>query len=98
MLRRAKAGVFDDMPEEETSDCPAEYWRILDVLEFTSQRKRMSVIVKDGATGKIRVITKGADSKVFDNLIPKEKNGKLHQRTKMHAAGFANDGLRTLGE
>jgi phospholipid-translocating ATPase len=57
----------------------------------------MSVIVKDGASGKIRVITKGADSKVFDNLTPAEKNGKLHRRTKAHAAGFANDGLRTLG-
>jgi phospholipid-transporting ATPase len=97
VLRRAKAGVFDDMPEDQTKDCPAEYFRILDVLEFTSARKRMSVIVKDGASGKIRVITKGADSKVFDNLTPAEKNGKLHRRTKAHAAGFANDGLRTLG-
>jgi magnesium-transporting ATPase (P-type) len=85
------------MKEADTKNCPAEYFRILDVLEFTSARKRMSVIVKDGASGKIRVITKGADSKVFDNLVPGEKNGKLHQRTKLHAAGFANDGLRTLG-
>ena len=97
MLRRAKAGAFDEMPEDQTKACPAEYFRILDVLEFTSARKRMSVIVKDGASGKIRVITKGADSKVFDNLTPAEKNGKLHLRTKAHAAGFANDGLRTLG-
>ena len=97
VIRRAKAGEFDEMNEDESKQCPAEYYRILDVLEFTSQRKRMSVIVKDGATGKIRVITKGADSKVFDNLTPAEKNGKLHVRTKQHAAGFANDGLRTLG-
>jgi magnesium-transporting ATPase (P-type) len=85
------------MTEDDSKNCPPEYWRILDVLEFTSDRKRMSVIVKDGKTGKIRVITKGADSKVFDNLIPSEKNGELHKRTKAHAAQFANDGLRTLG-
>ena len=97
VLRRAPPGVFDEMPEEDTKNCPAEYFRILDVLEFTSARKRMSVIVKEGGSGKIRVITKGADSKVFDNLTPAEKNGTLHLRTKQHAAGFANDGLRTLG-
>jgi phospholipid-translocating P-type ATPase (flippase) len=96
ILRRAEAAEFDSMDEDATKNQPSEKWRILDVLEFTSKRKRMSVIVKD-AKGNIRVITKGADSKVFDNLNKKEKGGKMHLRTKAHAAGFANDGLRTLG-
>ena len=96
ILRRAKAAEFDSMSEVETKKQPSENWRILDVLEFTSKRKRMSVIVKD-PKGKIRIITKGADSKIFDNLNKKEKGSKMHLRTKQHAASFANDGLRTLG-
>ena len=46
VLRRAGAGEFDDMSEENSKLCPPEHWRILDVLEFTSDRKRMSVIVR----------------------------------------------------
>ena len=34
------------MSEENSKLCPPEHWRILDVLEFTSDRKRMSVIVR----------------------------------------------------
>ena len=85
IIRRADAAEFDTMDEDKTKDQRCEKWRILDVLEFTSKRKRMSVIVKD-SKGNIRVITKGADSKIFDNLRKSEKGGKMHLRTKAHAA------------
>ena len=39
-------------------------FQLLSTLEFTSKRKRMSVIVRDLQTGKIRLICKGADSVV----------------------------------
>lgn len=42
-------------------------FQLLHVCEFTSTRKRMSVIVKD-ETGKIIVMCKGADSVVFEKL------------------------------
>lgn len=36
-------------------------YKLLDVLEFNSARKRMSVIVKDEKEGKILLLSKGAD-------------------------------------
>ena len=37
----------------------------MDVLEFTSDRKRMSVVVKEGGSGKFLLLTKGADEAIF---------------------------------
>lgn len=37
-----------------------EIYKLLNVLEFNSDRKRMSVIVKD-PNGKIKLMCKGAD-------------------------------------
>jgi len=42
-----------------------ETWQLLDVIAFTSTRKRMSVIVKS-PEGKIALFTKGADNIIFD--------------------------------
>jgi len=36
-------------------------YEILDILEFTSDRKRMSVVVLDCQSGKIFLLSKGAD-------------------------------------
>lgn len=40
-------------------------FEILNVLEFTSDRKRMSVVVRDLSTGRLHLLTKGADETVF---------------------------------
>lgn len=40
-------------------------YEILTVLEFTSARKRMSVIVRD-PNGKIKLFCKGADSVIYE--------------------------------
>ena len=42
---------------------------ILNIIEFTSSRKRMSVIIRD-PDGKIKVLTKGADSVLSQVLAP----------------------------
>lgn len=42
-------------------------FEILNILEFSSARRRMTVIVKD-KQGKIKVLTKGADSIITDLL------------------------------
>jgi len=39
----------------------SEKFKFLNIVEFTSQRKRMTVVVRD-QQGKILVMTKGADS------------------------------------
>lgn len=43
-------------------------FQLLNICEFSSERKRMSVIVKDLQSGKILLLTKGADS-VIENLL-----------------------------
>ncbi|KAK1123006.1 hypothetical protein K0M31_008642 [Melipona bicolor] len=62
----------------------------LEVLEFTSERKRMSVIVKDTA-GDFWLYCKGADSAMFPLII----SGKINEAIT-HVADFSMRGLRTL--
>ncbi|KAF9611561.1 hypothetical protein IFM89_033565 [Coptis chinensis] len=68
-------------------------YKLLNMLEFCSSRKRMSVIIKDD-NGQIFLLSKGADSIIFDLLAD---NGKLHQwATTSHLSDYAEDGFRTL--
>ncbi|XP_045833289.1 putative phospholipid-transporting ATPase 9 isoform X2 [Trifolium pratense] len=68
-------------------------YKILNVLEFNSSRKRMSVIVK-GNDGKILLLCKGADSVMFERLA---KNGReFEEKTMEHVHEYADAGLRTL--
>ncbi|XP_014470440.1 PREDICTED: probable phospholipid-transporting ATPase IF [Dinoponera quadriceps] len=62
----------------------------LEILEFNSERKRMSVIVKD-ADGDIWLYCKGADSAVFPLIV----QGRVQEATT-HVADFSMRGLRTL--
>ncbi|XP_015439518.1 PREDICTED: probable phospholipid-transporting ATPase IF [Dufourea novaeangliae] len=62
----------------------------MDVLEFTSERKRMSVIVKDNA-GVHWLYCKGADSAILPLIV----SGKVNE-TIAHVADFSMRGLRTL--
>ncbi|KAJ6647684.1 Phospholipid-transporting ATPase IA [Pseudolycoriella hygida] len=68
-------------------------YEILNVLEFTSTRKRMSVIVRN-PKGEIKLYCKGADTVVFERLSP---NGQTFRDiTLRHLEDFATEGLRTL--
>ncbi|CAG7868656.1 unnamed protein product [Brassica rapa] len=72
--------------------CYREY-RILNVLEFNSARKRMSVIVRD-EDGKLLLLSKGADNVMFERLA---KDGrKFEEKTREHVNEYADAGLRTL--
>jgi magnesium-transporting ATPase (P-type) len=42
-------------------------YKLLNILEFTSNRKRMSVVVED-PQGSLWLLTKGADSVIFPKL------------------------------
>ena len=48
-----------------------EKYKLLEVLEFNSTRKRMSVILRDGTTGKIHLYSKGADSILLERMVDK---------------------------
>lgn len=60
------------------------------VIEFTSDRKRMSVVVQDDESGNIFIVTKGADSAIF----PRCSNSTI--RGEASVEEFSLHGLRTL--
>ncbi|ODQ63352.1 phospholipid-translocating P-type ATPase [Nadsonia fulvescens var. elongata DSM 6958] len=73
--------------------------QVLNILEFNSTRKRMSVIIKLPSTAecaeRILLICKGADSIIYERLIPNTQR-QLRQQTAQQLQEFANEGLRTL--
>lgn len=73
-----------------------ERYELLNILEFTSARKRMSVIVRklDEEDPRLFLLTKGADNVIFERL--KAGNDELKKVTEQHLDGFASTGLRTL--
>ncbi|CAI5773158.1 phospholipid-transporting ATPase IB [Podarcis lilfordi] len=77
--------IIDALGKEET-------YEILNVLEFSSDRKRMSVIVRT-PEGHLRLYCKGADNVIFERL---SKNSLYLEQTLCHLDYFATEGLRTL--
>uniref|UniRef100_A0A673BML9 Phospholipid-transporting ATPase n=1 Tax=Sphaeramia orbicularis TaxID=375764 RepID=A0A673BML9_9TELE len=69
-----------------------ERYELLHVLEFTSTRKRMSVIMRT-PSGKIRLYCKGADTVIYDRLADSSRYKEI---TLKHLEQFATEGLRTL--
>ncbi|KAK3041310.1 hypothetical protein RJ639_001412 [Escallonia herrerae] len=66
---------------------------LLNVIEFNSSRKRMSVIVRN-EEGKLLLLSKGADSVMFERLAI---NGReFEEETREHVNEYADAGLRTL--
>ena len=78
---------------ENTMTDTISKFQVLNVIEFTSSRKRMSVIVKD-QNGKIKVMTKGADSVIFARLADGQQ--RIVDKTNEFLVEYANEGLRTL--
>ena len=70
-------------------------FKLLNTLEYSSERKRMSVIIKTNSN-KYMIYTKGADSIIEQLIHPDDKNKELIQITKDFLKQFAIKGLRTL--
>lgn len=81
-------------------------YKLLNIIEFDSARKRMTVIVRT-PSGEIKVMCKGADSIIYPRLRSKNpkaaplKNGKEEHEdyieiTEKHLEDYACEGLRTL--
>uniref|UniRef100_A0A7M4FAT6 Phospholipid-transporting ATPase n=1 Tax=Crocodylus porosus TaxID=8502 RepID=A0A7M4FAT6_CROPO len=77
--------TISEMGVERTYD-------VLAILDFNSDRKRMSVIVRE-SDGSIRLYCKGADMVIYERLHP--RNPKRHA-TQEALDIFANETLRTL--
>ncbi|KAJ3026976.1 UNVERIFIED_CONTAM: hypothetical protein HDU68_004719 [Siphonaria sp. JEL0065] len=86
----------DDMAQIDLMG-EARTYKILNVLEFNSDRKRMSVIIKR-PEGQIILLVKGADSVIYDRLDATDdpNDVALRDATLKHLEAFANQGLRTL--
>eukprot|EP00357_Protocruzia_adherens_P031663 CAMPEP_0115028812 /NCGR_PEP_ID=MMETSP0216-20121206/36574_1 /TAXON_ID=223996 /ORGANISM="Protocruzia adherens, Strain Boccale" /LENGTH=1250 /DNA_ID=CAMNT_0002405169 /DNA_START=45 /DNA_END=3797 /DNA_ORIENTATION=- len=71
-----------------------EKYEILEVLEFSSARKRMSIILRDHQADNIILYCKGADS----IIVPRLRSGQdqLVHTTNEHLDEYAKTGLRTL--
>uniref|UniRef100_A0A4W6FVI7 P-type phospholipid transporter n=1 Tax=Lates calcarifer TaxID=8187 RepID=A0A4W6FVI7_LATCA len=65
-----------------------EKYELLHVLEFTSARKRMSVIMRT-PSGKIRLYCKGADTVIYDRLADSSRYKEI---TLKHLEQFATEG------
>ncbi|KAJ3169761.1 hypothetical protein HK101_011428 [Irineochytrium annulatum] len=74
-------------------------YTILDTIDFTSDRKRMSVIYRY-PNGRIVLLCKGADSVILSRLQPADlvsrEQAAINRRTLADTGTFASKGLRTL--
>ncbi|KAL8118799.1 putative phospholipid-transporting ATPase 4 [Apium graveolens] len=91
--KRSQTSIFLRERHPSSNEIIKREFKILNVLDFTSKRKRMSVIIKDG-DGHILLLCKGADSIISDRL---SKSGRMFEEATMkHLKEYGESGLRTL--
>ncbi|KAJ6792772.1 putative phospholipid-transporting ATPase 9 [Iris pallida] len=91
--QRTQTAIFLHELDPLTGRIVDRSYRLLNILEFNSTRKRMSVIVRN-EEGKLLLLTKGADSVMFERLA---RNGReFEEKTKEQLHDYADAGLRTL--
>ncbi|KAJ3167595.1 hypothetical protein HDU88_002041 [Geranomyces variabilis] len=99
LVNAARAAGFEFLSRESTAinvstpDGTRLRYELLNVLEFNSTRKRMSVVVRTPENW-IAVICKGADSVIWERLS--QGQDTLRDVTGTHLEYFADEGLRTL--
>lgn len=65
-------------------------------MDFTSDRKRMSVLIKDPSDNTIKLLVKGADSIIKERLDMSTQTQELHDKTEWFLDTASKQGLRTL--
>jgi phospholipid-transporting ATPase len=68
-------------------------FEVLNVFEFNSDRKKLSIIVRD--KGQIKLFIKGADSEIKKLLSP-NSNSDFNDEAEHYVDFFSKSGLRTL--
>jgi phospholipid-translocating ATPase len=85
----------------DSSDTVTETYDILDVIEFSSKRKRMSIIVRC-PDGKVCVFCKGADSAIQPRLrlasLAHQKSAEITRRASKRKSLEAEEALRRRSE
>ncbi|KAL1810608.1 hypothetical protein DCAR_0730319 [Daucus carota subsp. sativus] len=91
--KRSQTSIFVRERLPSSLEIVEREFKILNVLDFTSKRKRMSVIIRD-EDGQIFLLCKGADSIICDRL---SKSGRMFEEATMkHLNEYGESGLRTL--
>ncbi|KAI8612453.1 hypothetical protein BC830DRAFT_1136639 [Chytriomyces sp. MP71] len=94
---RSKSKVTFTLPDAKGQPQPQVY-EVLHSLEFNSDRKRMSVILKEPETGRYHLYCKGADNIILERL---SRDLRMNPTAEIDAAvdalhKFSVVGLRTL--
>ena len=76
-------------------DGSREEYEVLNVIEFTSTRKRMSLIVRC-PDNTIKLFIKGADTMILELIGQTKIQRRYYSATLNHIEEFAQEGLRTL--
>lgn len=85
-------GTYNSKTLEET-----EYkFEILRKMEFNSDRKRMSVLLRDPNDGKIKLLMKGADSIVLGRVDQNQFPDHIKNKIEWFVNTASKQGLRTL--
>lgn len=90
--------VADDDDDDPSTSDPSgslrtqEKYTVLHILEFTSDRKRMSVLLRSHTTNQLILLMKGADDKVLAALAAHQHKSEIIADVEQ----FAQLGLRTL--
>ncbi|AQK84042.1 Putative phospholipid-transporting ATPase 9 [Zea mays] len=85
--------VRERNPSQNVVEKRYRKYELLNMLEFSSSRSRMSVIVKE-PEGRILLLSKGADSVMFKRLAPIGR--KFEEETRSHINQYSDSGLRTF--
>ncbi|XP_014209403.1 probable phospholipid-transporting ATPase VA isoform X2 [Copidosoma floridanum] len=91
LMRRTAQDVTISLPDKSSLT-----FEVLKVLPFDSNRKCMSIVVRQPHTGEIVLYSKGADSTILGSLSPTEEDSPMTARVKQQVAAYAKQGLRTL--
>ncbi|KAI4325344.1 hypothetical protein MLD38_030754 [Melastoma candidum] len=92
-FKRTQSSIFIRERYASSGKLIEREYKLLNLLDFTSKRKRMSVIIRD-EEGEILLLCKGADSIIFYRLA---EDGRMYQEaTTRHLNEYGENGLRTL--
>ncbi|EPY22896.1 phospholipid-transporting ATPase [Strigomonas culicis] len=96
LVARTTKSITIELKDSETSELTRKVFKILATLEFTPDRKMMSIIIQDAETKKVTLYNKGADSFVKPQLSTAPDVQAYMEDTDVALTEMSSTGLRTL--
>ena len=73
-----------------------QHFEVESLMDFTSDRKRMSILVRDLSDDKFKLYIKGADSEIKKRLKPGCQDENIVNAIEEFVSEASSEGLRTL--